>query len=135
MEHRHDRDDVVGQQFVDQPVIEGDTRRILGPVAVRDDARPRDREAVGLQPHLRHQGDVFDVAVVMVGCDAIVGGPLGVVGAGVLNRWSLPVLVPGQVVSKKILYFLAQLDVKEIHGYNPDLGLSVFTQEALARFC
>ena len=44
-----------------------------------------------------------------------------------------PVLVPGQVVSKEIVYFLAQLDVKEIHGYNHDLGLSVFTQEALAR--
>jgi arginine decarboxylase len=44
-----------------------------------------------------------------------------------------PVLVPGQVVSKEIIYFLAQLDVKEIHGYNHDLGLSVFTPEALAR--
>ncbi len=44
-----------------------------------------------------------------------------------------PVLVPGQVVSKEIIYFLAQLDVKEIHGYNPDLGLSVFTETALAR--
>ena len=44
-----------------------------------------------------------------------------------------PVLVPGQVVSKQILYFLAQLDVKEIHGYNADLGLSVFTEEALQR--
>ncbi|QNI06633.1 aminotransferase class I/II-fold pyridoxal phosphate-dependent enzyme [Mycobacterium kubicae] len=44
-----------------------------------------------------------------------------------------PVLVPGQVISKEIIYFLAQLDVKEIHGYNPELGLSVFTQEALAR--
>ena len=44
-----------------------------------------------------------------------------------------PVLVPGQVVSKQILYFLAQLDVKEIHGYNPDLGLSVFTDAAVAR--
>jgi arginine decarboxylase len=44
-----------------------------------------------------------------------------------------PVLVPGQVVSKQILYFMAQLDVKEIHGYNPDLGLSVFTDAALAR--
>ncbi|ATO62593.2 aminotransferase class I/II-fold pyridoxal phosphate-dependent enzyme [Mycobacterium avium] len=44
-----------------------------------------------------------------------------------------PVLVPGQVVSKEIVYFLAQLDVKEIHGYNPDLGLSVFTDTALAR--
>lgn len=45
-----------------------------------------------------------------------------------------PVLVPGQVVSKEILYFLADLDVKEIHGYNPDLGLAVFTQDALARY-
>ncbi|BBX95932.1 aminotransferase class I/II-fold pyridoxal phosphate-dependent enzyme [Mycobacterium lacus] len=44
-----------------------------------------------------------------------------------------PVLVPGQVVSKEIVYFLAQLDVKEIHGYNHELGLSVFTQEALKR--
>jgi arginine decarboxylase len=44
-----------------------------------------------------------------------------------------PVLVPGQVVSKEIVYFLAQLDVKEIHGYNPDLGLSVFTEAALKR--
>ncbi|ARV83083.1 aminotransferase class I/II-fold pyridoxal phosphate-dependent enzyme [Mycobacterium intracellulare subsp. chimaera] len=44
-----------------------------------------------------------------------------------------PVLVPGQVVSKEIVYFLAQLDVQEIHGYNPDLGLSVFTETALAR--
>ena len=44
-----------------------------------------------------------------------------------------PVLVPGQVVSKEIVYFLAQLDVKEIHGYNPELGLSVFTETALAR--
>jgi arginine decarboxylase len=44
-----------------------------------------------------------------------------------------PVLVPGQVVSKEIVYFLAQLDVKEIHGYNPELGLSVFTEAALAR--
>ncbi|MFE9319562.1 aminotransferase class I/II-fold pyridoxal phosphate-dependent enzyme [Nocardia sp. NPDC052278] len=44
-----------------------------------------------------------------------------------------PVLVPGQVISTEILYFLAELDVKEIHGYNPDLGLSVFTESALAR--
>jgi arginine decarboxylase len=44
-----------------------------------------------------------------------------------------PVLVPGQVVSKEILYFLAQLDVKEIHGYDHDLGLSVFTEAALKR--
>ncbi|WP_163558721.1 beta-eliminating lyase-related protein [Halomonas sp. NO4] len=43
-----------------------------------------------------------------------------------------PVLVPGQVVSADILYFLQALDVTEIHGYRPELGLLVFTEAALA---
>ncbi len=42
-----------------------------------------------------------------------------------------PVLVPGQVISKDILDFMLALDVKEIHGYRPALGLSVFSEEAL----
>ncbi len=42
-----------------------------------------------------------------------------------------PILVPGQVVSKEILAFMRALDVREIHGYRPDLGLRVFTPEAL----
>jgi arginine decarboxylase len=42
-----------------------------------------------------------------------------------------PVLVPGQVISHEILEFMDQLDVKEIHGYEPDLGFQVFTQAAL----
>ena len=42
-----------------------------------------------------------------------------------------PILVPGQVVSKEILAFMLALDVTEIHGYRPDLGLRVFTEEAL----
>lgn len=44
-----------------------------------------------------------------------------------------PVLVPGQVMTKEILEFLKALDVKEIHGYRPDLGLRVFTVAALNR--
>ncbi len=44
-----------------------------------------------------------------------------------------PILVPGQVVSHEILAFMRALDVNEIHGYRPDLGLRVFTEEALAR--
>ena len=43
-----------------------------------------------------------------------------------------PVLVPGQVVSAEILDFLTKLDVSEIHGYDADLGLSVFTDRSLA---
>ncbi len=42
-----------------------------------------------------------------------------------------PILVPGQVVSQEILAFMRALDVSEIHGYRPDLGLRVFTQDAL----
>ncbi len=43
-----------------------------------------------------------------------------------------PVLVPGQVLSAEILDYLLALDVKEIHGYEPDFGLRVFTDAALA---
>lgn len=42
-----------------------------------------------------------------------------------------PILVPGQVLSPEILEFFQKLDVKEIHGYRPELGLRVFTPEAL----
>ncbi|MGJ8546300.1 MAG: aminotransferase class I/II-fold pyridoxal phosphate-dependent enzyme [Sulfitobacter sp.] len=42
-----------------------------------------------------------------------------------------PILVPGQVVSQEILAFMRALDVSEIHGYRPDLGLRVFNETAL----
>jgi arginine decarboxylase len=42
-----------------------------------------------------------------------------------------PILVPGQVISPEILAFMRALDVKEIHGYRPELGLRVFTAEAV----
>ena len=44
-----------------------------------------------------------------------------------------PILVPGQVISREILAFMRALDVSEIHGYRAELGLRVFTDEALAR--
>lgn len=44
-----------------------------------------------------------------------------------------PVLVPGQVVSADILHFLLALDVTEIHGYRPELGLKVFAPLVLDR--
>jgi arginine decarboxylase len=44
-----------------------------------------------------------------------------------------PVLVPGQTVSSDIVEFLINLDVKEIHGFRAELGLSVFTADALDR--
>ncbi len=42
-----------------------------------------------------------------------------------------PILVPGQRVSPAIAEFMLKLDVKEVHGYRRELGLSVFTAEAL----
>ena len=44
-----------------------------------------------------------------------------------------PILVPGQLVSPQIVEFMRKLDVKEVHGYRRELGLSVFTAEALKR--
>ncbi len=44
-----------------------------------------------------------------------------------------PVLVPGQVINHEIIDFLLAIDVKEIHGYRPELGLRVFTDAALGR--
>ena len=44
-----------------------------------------------------------------------------------------PILVPGQVVSEEILAFMRALDVKEIHGYNAEIGLQMFTEDALKK--
>lgn len=44
-----------------------------------------------------------------------------------------PILVPGQVLSPEILEFFVKLDVKEIHGYRPEMGLRVFTSKILNR--
>ncbi len=44
-----------------------------------------------------------------------------------------PILVPGQVVSEAILNFLIKLDVKEVHGYRPELGLRIFQESVLHR--
>lgn len=42
-----------------------------------------------------------------------------------------PILVPGQVISAEILQFMAALDVREIHGFRPELGFRIFTEVAL----
>lgn len=35
------------------------------------------------------------------------------------------------MISEQILAFIRALDVKEIHGYEPEIGLQLFTEEAL----
>jgi arginine decarboxylase len=42
-----------------------------------------------------------------------------------------PILVPGQTVSEDILNYLKAVDVKEIHGLQPERGLRVFRQDVL----
>ncbi len=44
-----------------------------------------------------------------------------------------PILVPGQVLSREILAYLHAVDVKEIHGYEPEYGLRIFNEAALER--
>ncbi|MFG6517964.1 MULTISPECIES: aminotransferase class I/II-fold pyridoxal phosphate-dependent enzyme [unclassified Sulfitobacter] len=66
--------------------------------------------------------EVMDAGETVVSASFIIPYPPG-----------FPILVPGQVVSQEILDFMRALDVSEIHGYRPDLGLRVFTAEALKR--
>lgn len=42
-----------------------------------------------------------------------------------------PILVPGQIISMEILKFMEALDVREIHGFRPELGFRVFKQSVL----
>ena len=64
--------------------------------------------------------------------DAIVGGQ-EYVSAAFITPYppGFPVLVPGQVISPEIIAYLLALDVKEIHGYDPERGLRVFTEAAI----
>ncbi|MBP7242228.1 aminotransferase class I/II-fold pyridoxal phosphate-dependent enzyme [Amaricoccus sp.] len=69
------------------------------------------------------------------GLDAAMDAGREVVSASFIIPYppGFPILVPGQVISREILAFMRALDVSEIHGYRPELGLRVFTAEALAR--
>lgn len=64
--------------------------------------------------------------------EAVAGGR-EVVSAGFVTPYppGFPVLVPGQVVSVEILDYLLAIDVQEIHGLHPGLGMRVFTAGAL----
>ena len=38
-------------------------------------------------------------------------------------------MVPGQVISRGILNFMRELDVKEIHGYHAELGIKLIKMD------
>lgn len=56
-----------------------------------------------------------------------------IVSAGFIIPYppGFPILVPGQVASREIIHFLQVTDVKEIHGFRPELGLRIFRESAL----
>ena len=63
---RRERLDAVGEQLVDEPVVEVEALRVRRAVALREHARPRDREAIGLDAQRLHQLHVLLVAMVVV---------------------------------------------------------------------
>ncbi|MEZ4971918.1 MAG: ornithine decarboxylase [Cyclobacteriaceae bacterium] len=73
--------------------------------------------------------------VKLTSCQALMDSGRELVSAAFVIPYppGFPVLVPGQVMTKEILDFLQALDVKEIHGYRPELGLRIFTDSALNR--
>jgi len=44
-----------------------------------------------------------------------------------------PIIVPGQLITYDILLYLQNIQIKEIHGYNPEQGLKVFTDKFLIK--
>lgn len=58
----------------------------------------------------------------------LVAGGTEVVSAGFVTPYppGFPVLVPGQVITEDVVKFMAALDTREIHGFEPELGYRVF---------
>ena len=57
-----------------------------------------------------------------------------VVSAGCVAPYppGFPILVPGQVITVNTLNYMAALDTREVHGYDPDLGFRVFTNSLVS---
>ena len=70
---RDDGGDAVGYQLVNERVVKRNTLFVDLAVGSWDDARPRQRKAVGRKATLGHQRNVLFVVVVMVGRNRVVG--------------------------------------------------------------
>ena len=87
---------VVGEQFVDEAVVEVEALGVGCAGALRIDARPGDGEAVGLEAEGLHESDVFFVAMVVIVGDVAgvsVVGLAGGVGEGVPDGGAATVFV------------------------------------------
>ena len=80
MIERRERLDAVGQQFVDQPVVEVEAFRVGRAVAVGEHPWPGDREAIGLDAELLDQRNVFLVAMIVIVGAVAVGAVLDLAG-------------------------------------------------------
>lgn len=82
---------------------------------------------------LAYEGEHIDHAMLNQALHDEIEGGHEYVSAAFVTPYppGFPVLVPGQVISPEIIAYLLELDVKEIHGYEPEQGLRVFTPAAL----
>src|SRR4029079_2955545 len=98
MVQRRERRDAVSQQLVDKAVVEIEALWIWRAGAFREDARPGNRESIGLCAERLHQLNVFLVQAIMVGrgiAVALIGDGARRVGEAVPDRWAAAVLVHG----------------------------------------
>jgi hypothetical protein len=66
---RHEGLDAGSEQLVDEPVVEVEPGLVHPSASLRQHARPRDREAEGVEPEVVHQPNVVAIAVVRVAGD------------------------------------------------------------------
>ncbi len=90
--------DVLRQEGVDEPVVEGEALLVDSALAERHHPRPRDRETVCLEAEAGHQVDVFLHAVVVVAGDITGSAVLdsaGLVGEGIPDGQAAVVFAAG----------------------------------------
>src|SRR5829696_8629660 len=97
---RRKRRDAVRQQLVDKAVVEIEAFWVRRAGPLREDARPGNRESIGLCAQRLHQLDVFLEQAIMVGR----GIPVAAIGYGpgrvretVPDRWAAAILVYGSL--------------------------------------
>lgn len=88
---------VVREQFIDQAIVEGQTGFVYGPDVSGQNARPRDRQPVGLEADLRQQPHVFLVAMIVIAGDIaglVLPYPALLTGHHVPDGKPLAILIP-----------------------------------------
>ena len=92
--------DPVREELVDQPVVVVEAGGVHATPTLREDSRPRDREAVCVEAELAHQPDVLAVAVVRVARDATV---VSVHDRARLRREAVPDALAATVLRRRTL--------------------------------